>query len=113
LIIVPAGITYTDKTKYRSSAVIEYGRPIPVSKFKEQFLSTKEGEPRLAVKALTHEIEKAMIELTINAPNWEALLAAKNARDLLYDSWRSVKLDDFRSVGQTYVFFFGMIRRMT
>lgn len=103
LIIVPAGITYTDKTKYRSSAVIEYGRPISLSRFKAQFLSGKEGDARLAVKALTHAIEQAMIELTVNAPNWEALLSAMTARDLLFGSWRNINLDDFRSVGQTYV----------
>ena len=103
LIIVPAGITYTDKTKYRSSAVIEYGRPISLSKFKAQFFSTTEGDARLAVKALTHTIEQSLIELTINAPNWEALLAGRTARDLLFQSWREVKLDDFRPVGQTCV----------
>ncbi|KIM26219.1 hypothetical protein M408DRAFT_330764 [Serendipita vermifera MAFF 305830] len=103
LVIVPAGITYTDKGKYRSSAVIEYGPPIHISEFKKRFLSGKEGESKAAVKALTHAIEQGMIELTINAPNWEALLAARTARDLLWESWRGVKLNDFRPVGQTLV----------
>lgn len=98
LLIIPAGITYTDKSKYRSSAVIEYGTPIPVSRFKEQFLSS---DSRSAVKALTHAIEQAMIKLTINAPNWEALLAARTARDLLFGSWRNINLTDFRVVSQT------------
>lgn len=83
--------------------MIEYGRPISLSRFKAQFLSGKEGDARLAVKALTHAIEQAMIELTVNAPNWEALLSAMTARDLLFGSWRNINLDDFRSVGQTYV----------
>lgn len=99
--IVPAGITYTDKSKYRSSAIIEYGPPIHVAEYKERFLSGKDGEARAAVKALTHAIEQAMIQLTINAPNWEALLAARTARDLLWESWRGINLDDFRPVGQT------------
>ena len=103
LVIVPAGITYTDKSKYRSSAIVEYGPPIHLSQFKERFLSGKEGDSRAAVKALTHAIEQSMIQLTINAPNWEALLAARTARDLLWESWRGVKLDEFRAVGQTYV----------
>lgn len=104
LVIVPAGITYTDKSKYRSSAIIEYGTPIHLSEFKERFLSGKDGEARAAVKALTHAIEQGMIQLTINAPNWEALLAARTARDLLWESWRGVGLNDFRPVGQTYVY---------
>ncbi|CCA73592.1 related to glycerol-3-phosphate-acyltransferase-Laccaria bicolor [Serendipita indica DSM 11827] len=103
LVIIPAGITYTDKSKYRSSAVIEYGPPIPLAEFKRQFLSTKEGDARAAVKALTHAIEQALVELTINAPNWEVLYSARMARDLLFESWRGVPLHDFKDVGQTLV----------
>ncbi|KAG8812462.1 hypothetical protein FRB91_011427 [Serendipita sp. 411] len=103
LVVVPAGITYTDKSKYRSSAVIEYGPPIHLTDLKQNFLSDSEAETRAAVKSLTHAIEKAMIELTVNAPNWEALLAARTARDLLFESWRGVPLDSFKDVYQTLV----------
>ncbi|KAG8813107.1 hypothetical protein FRC17_001671 [Serendipita sp. 399] len=44
-----------------------------------------------------------MIELTVNAPNWEVLLAARTARDLLFESWRNVPLDSFKDVYQTLV----------
>ena len=40
--------------------------------FKEQFLSSEQGQPRVAVKRLTGAIEREMVKLTINAQNWYA-----------------------------------------
>lgn len=119
-LIVPVGITYTNKSKYRSSVVIEfvyilylrfwpsltshllrYGKPIYMDEFREQFSSTVQGEPRLAVKRLTHRIEQEMVELTVNAPDWETLLCGQTARNLLWDDGRNINLDDFRFVSQT------------
>jgi glycerol-3-phosphate O-acyltransferase / dihydroxyacetone phosphate acyltransferase len=117
-LIVPVGITYTDKSKYRSSVVIEfvcfyvfrpflishllrYGKPIHMEEYREQFMSAVEGEPRLAVKRLTHRIEQDMVELTVNAPDWETLLCGQTARNLLWDDGRNINLDDFRFVSQT------------
>ena len=72
-----------------------------MDEFRAAFMSTVEGEPRLAVKRLTHRIEQEMIELTVNAPDWETLLCGKTARDLLWDDGRHINLDDFRFVSQT------------
>jgi glycerol-3-phosphate O-acyltransferase / dihydroxyacetone phosphate acyltransferase len=38
--------------------------------YKEQFLSGVEGSSRAAVKRLTRAIETALLEATINAPDW-------------------------------------------
>lgn len=64
-------------------------------------MSPVEGDSRAAVKALTHRIEKELVELSVNAPNWEALLAARTARDLLWGDWRAVPLTDFKLIYQT------------
>lgn len=119
-LIIPVGITYTNKSKYRSSVVIEfvdfyvfysrvfftshllrYGKPIYMDEFRAQFVSSVEGEPRFAVKRLTHRIEQDMVELTVNAPDWETLLCGQTARNLLWDDGRHINLDDFRFVSQT------------
>lgn len=72
-----------------------------MDEFREQFMSTVQGEPRSAVKRLTHRIEQEMVELTVNAPDWETLLCAQTARNLLWDDGRNISLDDFRFVSQT------------
>jgi hypothetical protein len=38
--------------------------------YKEQFLSEQEGASRQAAKRLTADIERELVEATINAPDW-------------------------------------------
>ncbi|KAG5715948.1 Glycerol-3-phosphate O-acyltransferase 2 [Termitomyces sp. T112] len=103
VIIVPAAIVYTNKSKYRSSVVVEYGQPITLDAYKEQFISGGEGASRAAVKRLTRAIESELLEATINAPDWNVLFAARMARDILWEGNKSIDLDDFVAISQTLV----------
>ena len=38
--------------------------------YMKQFLSTEEGQARLAAKRLTQKIETELVEKTLNAPDW-------------------------------------------
>ncbi|TFK74279.1 glycerol-3-phosphate-acyltransferase [Pluteus cervinus] len=101
--IVPAAIVYTNKSKYRSGVIMEFGQPITLEAYKEQFFSDVEGAPRAAVKRLTAEIERELFEATINAPDWETLYSARMARDLLWEKDKSINLDEFVTISQTLV----------
>ncbi|EJD41912.1 acyltransferase [Auricularia subglabra TFB-10046 SS5] len=101
--LVPAAIVYTNKAKYRSSIIVEFGKPIELSALEAEFLSGEEGSGRRAVKKLTQEIEHRLVDMSINAPDWETLFAARTARDLLWGSERAIKLPDFVPVSQTLV----------
>ncbi|CCM06106.1 uncharacterized protein FIBRA_08355 [Fibroporia radiculosa] len=103
VMIATAAIVYTNKTKYRSNAIMEFGPPIPVDAFLDQFMSSEEGAARAAVKRLTAALEQQLIEATINAPDWDTLYAARMARDLLWDDERNINLDDFVVISQTLV----------
>lgn len=103
VVIVPASIVYTNKTKYRSDVILEFGRPITMEAFKEQFFSDVEGAQRAAVKSLTRTIENELVEATINAPDWDTLYTARMARDLLWEGEKAIKLDEFVVISQTLV----------
>ncbi|KZW01901.1 acyltransferase [Exidia glandulosa HHB12029] len=103
LTLVPAAIVYTNKAKYRSSIIVEFGPPIVLDELEAEFLSDGEGAAKHAVKQLTQQIEERLVEMSINAPDWETLFAARTARDLLWGSERNVKLPDFVAVSQTLV----------
>ncbi|KAG5653047.1 hypothetical protein H0H81_002564 [Sphagnurus paluster] len=103
VIIVPAAIVYTNKSKYRSDVVVEYGQPITLDAYKEQFFSGEEGAPRAAVKRLTRAIENELVEATVNAPDWDTLYVARMARDILWENTKSINLDEFVVVSQTLV----------
>ncbi|KAL0956984.1 hypothetical protein HGRIS_003085 [Hohenbuehelia grisea] len=103
VVIVPVSIVYTNKSKYRSSVVMEFGTPITMKDYKEQFFSEVEGASRAAVKRLTRAIETELIQTTINAPDWDTLYAARMARDLLWEGDNTINLDDFVIISQTLV----------
>ncbi|KAI0313937.1 glycerol-3-phosphate-acyltransferase [Amylostereum chailletii] len=103
LVIVPAAIVYTNKSKYRSYVILEFGQPITTDAYVDQFMSEEEGSSRAAVKRLTRAIESQLVELTINAPDWDTLYAARMARDLLWENEKSIPLEDFVQISQTLV----------
>ncbi|KAG6880345.1 hypothetical protein C0992_011096 [Termitomyces sp. T32_za158] len=128
VIIVPAAIVYTNKSKYRSSlseirnfdfthffhlifsVTIRYGQPIAVEEYKEQFLSGGEGASRAAVKRLTRMIESELLEATVNAPDWNTLFAARMARDILWEGNQPLDLDNFVAVSQTLLEYYSLLQ---
>lgn len=53
--------------------MVDYGKPIVVDDYLEEFLSESEGAARSAVKRLTRDIENWLIRSTVNAPDWLVL----------------------------------------
>ncbi len=68
--IVPAGIYYTSKKRFRSSALVYFGAPIVVP----PSTPGDDGEPRPErVEELTREIEQGLSEVTLQADSHAAL----------------------------------------
>ncbi|KAJ7933930.1 hypothetical protein B0H13DRAFT_1952564 [Mycena leptocephala] len=103
LVVVPAAIVYTNKTKYRSDVVVEYGRPITMDSYIGQFSSETEGAPRAAVKRLSRAIESMLVESTVNGSDWDTLYTARMARDIMWEGDKSINLDEFVPISQTLV----------
>jgi 1-acyl-sn-glycerol-3-phosphate acyltransferase len=62
--IVPVGLFYTNKTTFRSEAVLHFGKPFAV----EPVRLEPDGEPpRAAVRELTGRIEAEIRDVTVNA----------------------------------------------
>ncbi len=68
--IVPAGLYYTSKTSFRSSALLYFGKPIQVLPVA---LEVDGNPPRAAVRKLSAEIELALREVILDAQHEEAL----------------------------------------
>lgn len=75
LTIVPAGLYYTSKTKFRSAALLHFGKPIEVTPVE---LEANEP-PRAAVRELSNRIEAALREVMLHAQHEEALPAITRA----------------------------------
>lgn len=67
--IVPAGLYYTSKTRFRSSALLYFGTPLTVNPVK---LATDGSPPRDAVRQLSNQIEQALRAVILDARHEEA-----------------------------------------
>lgn len=74
--IVPAGLYYTCKTTFRSSALLYFGAPLTVDPIE---LDPDGNPPREAVRELSNRIEKALREVILDAHHEEALLTTARA----------------------------------
>jgi glycerol-3-phosphate O-acyltransferase/dihydroxyacetone phosphate acyltransferase len=68
--IVPAGLYYTSKTKFRSAVLLYFGKPIAVEPVE---LENDGNPPRAAVRQLSNRIERALREVMLDAEHEEAL----------------------------------------
>ncbi|MFY9618185.1 MAG: lysophospholipid acyltransferase family protein [Pyrinomonadaceae bacterium] len=68
--IVPVGLYYTEKTTFRSSALLRFGEPINVEPVE---LQPDGAPPRDAVHALRRQIEDALRDVILHAEHDEAL----------------------------------------
>lgn len=68
--IVPVGLYYTEKTTFRSSALLYFGEALPVQPVQ---LEADGTPPRGAVRRLSDQIETALREVMLHAEQEEAL----------------------------------------
>ncbi|KAI0821472.1 hypothetical protein BC629DRAFT_1587737 [Irpex lacteus] len=104
LTIVPVGVVYTNKSRYQSRVSVRYGEPINLDFFASRYLSASDSDAARAVtKSLTAEIEKRLIELTINAPDWDTWFAASIARDIAWKGSENVPTKDWVTVSPKFI----------
>ncbi|HLT37204.1 MAG TPA: lysophospholipid acyltransferase family protein, partial [Enhygromyxa sp.] len=78
--IVPVGLHYSDKTTFRSNALMVYGPPIETPRVE---LDADARPPRAAAVELTAKIDAALAEVTVQAQTHEAIELARAAARIL------------------------------
>lgn len=76
--IVPVGLIFDDKKKFRSRVLIYFGDPIPAVLEQQQ----ADPENRDQVNALTDRIEAGIKSVTLNYPSWEEANLIQRAASL-------------------------------
>jgi len=77
--IVPVGLHYASRHRFRSSVLIQFGEPIPVD---STWLAAHAADEREAVTALTDALEDQLRGLTVNAVDWETIRLLDGVRRL-------------------------------
>ena len=86
--IVPAGLYYTSKTKFRSSALLHFGEPINVTPVS---LETNGEPPRAAVRELSDQIQTALRAVMLDAQHDEALTTIARAERIFSSHTENVE----------------------
>jgi 1-acyl-sn-glycerol-3-phosphate acyltransferase len=89
--IVPVGLFYTNKTTFRSEALLHFGEPFKV----EPVELEEDGDlPRDKVIKLNKQIEKALREVTINAETEAEIETANEAANLFLSVTETFDLEE-------------------
>ncbi len=91
LVVVPVGLTYRDKARFRSEVATLVGPALPVTPFLERATGMEDPE---VVRALTEAIAAALADVTVNLEAWEdlPLLDAVDAIWRIGDPERATRL---------------------
>jgi len=77
--IVPVGLNYIRRHRFRSQAYIHFGEPIEID---EHWLTRFRANPKEAAVNLTDTLADALRSLTVNAPDWRIFRVTQTARRL-------------------------------
>lgn len=98
--VLPVGITYTTKDKWRSDVIVQYAKPIKVDEEdRKKFLD----DPKATVKSLTNRITESIEQATINAPDWDTDNAMATARNILFGHRNGIQLQNYVKISQSLV----------
>ncbi len=77
--IIPCGLNYIHRDRFRSQVLIEFGEPIVIDEaWIEKFIADERG----AVLELTNYLANSLKAVTLNAPDWSTLRFIQTARRL-------------------------------
>lgn len=100
LMIVPVGLFYTNKTTFRSEALLHFGQAFAV----EPIALDSQGQPpRDAARKLTELIEAALREVTLNAESESDLHTARIAEEIFASAGENENLGEKLDFLQAFV----------
>jgi glycerol-3-phosphate O-acyltransferase / dihydroxyacetone phosphate acyltransferase len=91
--IVPAGLYYTSKTRFRSDALLYFGNPIDVEPVQ---LEPDGTPPREQVRQLSSKIEKALREVILDAQHEEELQTTARAERIFSSASKDGEPDSLK-----------------
>ena len=77
--IIPVGLNYIHRHRFRSQAYIHFGEAIEID---DRWLTRYRDDERQAAVDLTDRLAEALRSLTINAPDWRTFRVTQTARRL-------------------------------
>lgn len=77
--VIPCGLTYLHRHRFRSQVLLEFGEPVEVD---DKWLERFREDEFAAVQAFTDHLAGALANVTLNAPDWRTIRFVQTARRL-------------------------------
>lgn len=98
--IIPCGLNYIHRHRFRSQVLIEFGQPINVDDaWAEEFRRDEQA----TVRKLTDHLADALAGVTLNAPDWRTLRFAQTARRLYKPSTAVLSPAEYVELNRRFV----------
>ncbi len=98
--IIPCGLNYMHRHRFRSQVLIEFGEPIVIE---GEWLDRFHEDERGAVRKLTEHLADALMAVTLNAPDWSTLRFVQAARRLYKPATANLAPSEYVELNRRFV----------
>ncbi len=98
--VVPCGLNYIHRHRFRSQVMIEFGEPIVVD---EAWAEKYRDESEDAVRQLTAVLAESLKSVTLNAPDWNTLRFAQTSRRLYKPASSSLTPAEYVELNRRFI----------
>lgn len=98
--IIPCGLNYIHRHRFRSQVLIEFGQPIDID---DEWVDEFRKDEQATVRKLTDHLANALAGVTLNAPDWRTLRFAQTARRLYKPSTAMLSPGEYVELNRRFV----------
>ena len=98
--IVPCGLNYIHRHRFRSQVLIEFGEPIVID---DEWIRRHRMDERQTVRQLTDHLADALAIVTLNAPDWRTLRIIQTVRRLYKPATASLTPSAYIELNRRFV----------
>lgn len=98
--IIPCGLNYIHRHRFRSQVLIEFGEPIVVD---GEWIDDFRNDARATVHKFTDYLAEALVAVTLNAPDWSTLRFVQAARRLYKPAAATLAPSEYVELNRRFV----------
>lgn len=98
--IVPCGLNYIHRHRFRSQVLIEFGEPIVID---DEWIQNYRADERQTVRDLTEHLANALASVTLNAPDWRTLRIIQTVRRLYKPATANLTPGEYIELNRRFV----------
>ena len=100
VMIIPCGLNYIHRHRFRSQVLIEFGEPIHIN---DEWLERFKADESAAVHQLTDFLADSLTAVTLNSPDWSTLRFVQAARRLYKPATANLAPSEYVELNRRFI----------